>query len=149
MFEKCFPNTLDTTLFFDGQSSLPDTFIITGDIDAMWLRDSSSQVWPYLRFAKQDPRLQAMLQGVVRRQAKSILIDPYANAFMRTTEDPALSWARKDDTTMIPGVAERKWEVDSLCHVVRLATVTGRIRVTSHRLMHLESQRMEDRRDLS
>ena len=121
MFEKCFPNTLDTTVFFDNQSSLPDTFIITGDIDAMWLRDSSSQVWPYLRFAKQDPRLQAMLQGVVRRQAKSILIDPYANAFMRTTEDPALSWARKDDTTMIPGVAERKWEVDSLCHVVRLA----------------------------
>ncbi len=121
MFEQCFPNTLDTTVFFDNQSSLPDTFIITGDIDAMWLRDSSSQVWPYLRFAKQDPRLQAMLQGVVRRHAKSILIDPYANAFMRPTEDAPLSWARKDDTTMLPGVAERKWEVDSLCHVVRFA----------------------------
>lgn len=121
MFEQCFPNTLDTTVFFNDQGTQPDTFIITGDIDAMWLRDSSSQVWPYLRFAKQDPRLQAMLQGVVRRHAKSILIDPYANAFMRTPEDPPLSWARNDDTTMIPGVAERKWEVDSLCHVVRLA----------------------------
>lgn len=121
MFERCFPNTLDTTVFFGNQGTLPDTFVITGDIDAMWLRDSSSQVWPYLRFAKQDAHLQEMLQGVVRRHARSILIDPYANAFMRSPEDPPLSWARNDDTTMVPGVAERKWEVDSLCHVVRLA----------------------------
>ena len=121
MFEQCFPNTLDTTVFFNDQGSSPDTFIITGDIDAMWLRDSSSQVWPYLRFARGDSRLQAMLQGVVRRHVKSILIDPYANAFMRSPEDAPLSWARNDDTTMTPGVAERKWEVDSLCHVVRFA----------------------------
>lgn len=121
MFEQCFPNTLDTTVFFEQQNGVPDTFIITGDIDAMWLRDSSSQVWPYLPFARQDARLQAMLQGVVRRHARLILIDPYANAFMRTPSDPPLSWAVHDDTTMLPGVAERKWEVDSLCHVVRLA----------------------------
>jgi uncharacterized protein len=121
MFEQCFPNTLDTTVFFQNQNGVPDTFVITGDIDAMWLRDSSSQVWPYLRFAKQDPQLQAMLQGVVRRHARLVMIDPYANAFMRTPQDPPLSWAINDDTTMIPGVAERKWEVDSLCHVVRLA----------------------------
>ena len=121
MFEQCFPNTLDTTVFFDNQNGQPDTFVITGDIDAMWLRDSSSQVWPYLRFARQDAGLQAMLQGVVRRQARMILIDPYANAFMRSPNDAALSWALHDDTMMAPGVAERKWEIDSLCHVVRLA----------------------------
>lgn len=121
MFEQCFPNTLDTTVFFDDQRGQPDTFIITGDIDAMWLRDSSSQVWPYLPFARQDPHLKAMLQGVVRRHARLILIDPYANAFMRSPSDPALTWARNDNTTMLPGVAERKWEIDSLCHVVRLA----------------------------
>lgn len=121
MFEQCFPNTLDTTVFFDQQSGPPDTFIITGDIDAMWLRDSSSQVWPYLPFTRQDARLQAMLQGVVRRHAQYVLIDPYANAFMRSTSHPPLSWAVHDDTMMLPGVAERKWEVDSLCHVARLA----------------------------
>jgi hypothetical protein len=121
MFARCFPNTLDTTVFFNDDERRPDTFVITGDIDAMWLRDSSAQVWPYLRFAQQDPRLQAMLAGVVRRQARNILIDPYANAFTRSPHDPPLSWARNDATTMLPGVAERKWEVDSLCHVARLA----------------------------
>lgn len=121
MFERCFPNTLDTTVFpgaFDGR---PDTFVITGDIDAMWLRDSSAQVWPYLRFARQDPRLASLLQGVVRRQARMVLIDPYANAFQRTAADPPLPWAVHDKTEMKPGVGERKWEIDSLCYVVRLA----------------------------
>jgi len=121
MFEQCFPNTLDTTVFPSLLDGKPDTFVITGDIDAMWLRDSSAQVWPYLRFARKDARLAQLLEGVVRRQARMILIDPYANAFTRTTSDPPLSWAVDDETHMIPGVAERKWEVDSLCHVVRLA----------------------------
>jgi meiotically up-regulated gene 157 (Mug157) protein len=121
MFERCFPNTLDTTVFpgqFDGK---PDTFVITGDIDAMWLRDSSAQVWPYLRFSKQDQQLARLLEGVIRRHARLILIDPYANAFTRTTSDPPLPWAIHDNTVMKPGVAERKWEVDSLCYTIRLA----------------------------
>lgn len=121
MFEQCFPNTLDTTVFSGTVEGKPDTFVITGDINAMWLRDSSAQVWPYLRFAKQDRRLVELLEGVVRRQARMILIDPYANAFMRSSSDPPLKWAVNDKTEMKPGVAERKWEVDSLCYVVRLA----------------------------
>jgi len=121
MFERCFPNTLDTTVFPETLEGKPDTFVITGDIDAMWLRDSSAQVWPYVRFAKQDPNLATLLEGVIRRQARMILIDPYANAFTRTTSDPPLKWAVDDVTHMTPGVAERKWEIDSLCHVVRLA----------------------------
>jgi meiotically up-regulated gene 157 (Mug157) protein len=121
MFARCFPNMLDTTVYpgtFDGK---PDTFVVTGDIDAMWLRDSAAQVWPYLQFAKNDSRLKLLIEGLVRRQARMVLIDPYANAFTRSTSDPPLPWAAHDKTVMAPGVAERKWEVDSLCYVVRLA----------------------------
>jgi meiotically up-regulated gene 157 (Mug157) protein len=121
MFEQCFPNTLDTTVSPGMFESKPDTFVITGDIDAMWLRDSSAQVWPYLKFAKKDPQLSALLEGVLRRQARMILIDPYANAFLRNTSEKPLEWAVNDKTDMKPGVAERKWEVDSLCYVIRLA----------------------------
>ncbi len=121
MFVRCFPNTLDTTVFPGTLNGKPDTFVITGDIDAMWLRDSSAQVWPYLPFAKQDPKLLDLLAGLVRRQARMILIDPYANAFTRAISDPPLPWAVHDKTIMKPGVAERKWEVDSLCYTIRLA----------------------------
>ncbi len=121
MFERCFPNTLDTTVFPGTRDGHPDTFVITGDIDAMWQRDSSAQVHPYLPFARQDPNLAKLLQGVVRRQIHNILIDPYANAFVRSTSDKPLSWAIHDHTEMKPGVGERKWEVDSLCYTIRLA----------------------------
>ncbi|MCP5544030.1 MAG: glycoside hydrolase family 125 protein [Akkermansiaceae bacterium] len=47
-FENCFPNTLDTTVFYSEENGVPDTYIITGDIDAMWLRDSSAQVNHYM-----------------------------------------------------------------------------------------------------
>lgn len=130
MFERCFPDTLDTTVFPNTVDGKPDTFVITGDIDAMWLRDSSAQVWPYVQFAKKDSSLATLLEGVIRRQARMILIDPYANAFTRTTSDPPLKWAVDDVTHMAQGVAERKWEIDSLCQVVRLAygywQVTGK-----------------------
>ena len=121
MFECCFPNTLDTTVTPGTFADHPDTFVVTGDIDAMWLRDSSAQVWPYLRFARQDQQLSMLLEGIVRRQARMVLIDSYANAFTRNPTDPPLSWAVHDKTEMLPGVAERKWEVDSLCYMLRLA----------------------------
>ena len=62
MFENCFPNTLDTTVHFDGAD---DTFVYTGDIHAMWLRDSGAQVWPYVQLANEDPELKKMLAGVI------------------------------------------------------------------------------------
>lgn len=119
LFENCFPNTLDTTVTFTTENGKPDTYIITGDIDAMWLRDSTAQVWPYIAFIKKDENLKQLIAGVINRQTRYILKDPYANAFY---DDPAKvgEWA-SDLTDMKPGVHERKWEIDSLCYPIRLA----------------------------
>jgi meiotically up-regulated gene 157 (Mug157) protein len=103
---------------FDGKS---DTVVITGDIAAMWLRDSSAQVWPYLPFAAKDLPLRRLLEGVIRRQVRCLMIDPYANAFMADLSAPALPWSMKDETEMKQGVGERKYELDSLCYPIRLA----------------------------
>ena len=121
IFTNCFPNTLDTTVYPGSFEGKPDTYVVTGDIDAMWLRDSSAQLWPYLRLARQDDKLRRLLEGVIHRQARMILLDPYANAFMRDAKAAPLSWAVGDHTEHKPGVGERKWEVDSLCYPIRLA----------------------------
>ena len=121
LFENCYPNTLDTTVRTGTLDGKPDTFIITGDIEAMWLRDSSAQVHPYLPLAKDDPALRRMLHGLIRRQAHCIRIDPYANAFLPDGTTQLLEWSLHDVTEMKPGVGERKWEIDSLCYPIRLA----------------------------
>ena len=121
LFANCFPNTLDTTVWPGNFEGKPDTFVVTGDIDAMWLRDSSAQLWPYLPLLKRDTRLRELVEGVIRRQRRMIRLDPYANAFMRDAADKPLSWAVADKTKHVPGVGERKWEIDSLCYPVRLA----------------------------
>jgi len=118
LFENCYPNTLDTTVNYSEKDGKPDTFVITGDIFAMWMRDSSAQVWPYLPLIKNDPALKKVIQGVLSRQAKCVLIDPYANAF---NEGPTGSEWDSDVTDMKPELHERKWEIDSLCYPVRLA----------------------------
>ena len=119
LFENCFPNTLDTTVDFEIINGKPDTFVITGDIDAMWLRDSSAQVWPYLPLMKEDKNLQELIKGVINRQVKCILKDPYANAFYK--DETKISEWKDDKTEMKPGVHERKWEIDSLCYPIRLS----------------------------
>jgi uncharacterized protein len=119
LFENCFPNTLDTTVFHQVKNGVPDTYVITGDINAMWLRDSSAQVWPYLHFMNEDKPLQDMIAGVINRQTACVLKDPYANAFYND-ENKVGEWS-KDHTNMKPGVHERKWEIDSLCYPIRLA----------------------------
>jgi len=122
LFSNCLPNTLDTTVRTGSYAGHPDTAVITGDITAMWLRDSSAQVWPYLPFLKQDQPLATMIEGLIRRQTRCILIDPYANAFLTDlTSTAKMDWSKNDKTEMRPGVGERKWEVDSLCYPVRLA----------------------------
>jgi uncharacterized protein len=119
MFENCFPNTLDTTVDFTTSDGKPDTYVITGDIPAMWQRDSTAQVWPYLPLTKEDAELRQLIAGVINRQTRNILLDPYANAFYKDASKES-DW-RSDLTEMKPGVHERKWEIDSLCYPLRLA----------------------------
>jgi meiotically up-regulated gene 157 (Mug157) protein len=118
LFQNCFPNTLDTTVDLGTFEGKPDTFVITGDIEAMWLRDSTAQVWPYLPLTPQDRDLRALIEGVIRRQTRCILLDPYANAF---NKEPGESPWKDDLTEMRPELHERKWEIDSLCYPMRLA----------------------------
>lgn len=121
MFENCFPNTLDTTVRYRKTNGKDDTVVYTGDIHAMWLRDSGAQVWPYVQLANSDPELKAMLAGVIRRQFKCITIDPYANAFLDPHDpNPDHQWM-SDMTNMKLELHERKWEIDSLCYPIRLA----------------------------
>ena len=113
MFRKCFLSTIETTV----QQTPGDTFVITGDIPAMWLRDSTAQVLHYIRFAE-EPEVAAMIEGLISRQADCILRDPYANAFNREEN----SFKPYNDTPRASDwVWERKYEIDSLCYPLWLA----------------------------
>ncbi len=85
------------------------TYVQTGDIPAMWLRDSSAQTIPYIRFDASFPVLRERTAGVIQRDARNILVDPYAEAFMADYH-----------------IWERKWEVDSLGWPVLLTWVYWR-----------------------
>ena len=124
LFRTCFLDTLDQTITIDARG---DAFVVTGDIPAMWLRDSTTQLGPYLHFLRQDSRLADTVAAVVRRQFSLILVDPYANAF----NDGETGAGHQDDLTdQSPAVWERKFELDSLCYPVQLAhdlwALTGR-----------------------
>ena len=119
MFRNCFPNTLDTTVHYrEDEDGNPDTYVYTGDIPAMWLRDSGAQVWPYVQLCGNDVPLQRMIAGVIRRQFKLINIDPYANAF---NDGPTGAGEDAEFYPQSPWVFERKWEIDSHCYPIRLA----------------------------
>jgi uncharacterized protein len=119
LFNNCYPNTLDTTVEYEQKNGKPDTYVITGDIDAMWLRDSTAQVFPYLDLINEDSELQKLIEGVINRQVKCILLDPYANAFFKNASTKGY-WD-SDITDMKAGVHERKWEIDSLCYPILLS----------------------------
>jgi hypothetical protein len=137
IFRNTFPNTLDTTVTFPGGSDQCDEgkgipFIITGDIDAMWLRDSMNQVLPYIPFASKDVHLQEMLRGLITRQTDQINLDVYANAYTSGSPKSPPSPHTVDQTSspgflgtrvnaMVPGIYERKYELDSLCAFLKLS----------------------------
>jgi meiotically up-regulated gene 157 (Mug157) protein len=110
MFTQCFPNTLDTTVYHSEHENQPDTFVVTGDIPAMWLRDSVNQVWPYLRYIKEDEEIKKLFIGLLHRQAICVNSDPYANAFKREMHGDTVE------------VFERKYELDSLAAFYRLSS---------------------------
>ncbi len=122
MFENCYPNTLDTTVrYYKTTNGEDDALVYTGDIHAMWLRDSGAQVWPYIQLANEDKELKNMLRGTILRQFRCIIIDPYANAFLDPHDpNPDHQWMT-DKTDMKLELHERKWEIDSLCYPLRLA----------------------------
>lgn len=98
-------------------------FLVTGDIPAMWLRDSAAQVMPFLRLDEPDGSARGgrfgerFVIGVLRRQLEFIALDPYANAFNAGPTGAG----HKDATARSPWVWERKYEVDSLCFPLLLA----------------------------
>lgn len=115
IFYNCFINTMETTVEYNEENI--DTFIITGDIPAMWLRDSTSQIEHYLPFINEHDGLKKLFIGLINRQVFCILHEPYANAFNKTANGQ--KWDN-DITKDSPWVWERKYEIDSLCFPVRL-----------------------------
>lgn len=114
-FKNCFLNTIETTV-----AKLDDGgyFVITGDIPAMWLRDSASQLSHYIRYANEDEDLKEIIRSVIAKHAYYINIDPYANAFNAVPN----SRGHKDETDFYHDLIwERKYEVDSLCASIYLA----------------------------
>ncbi|WP_254606116.1 glycoside hydrolase family 125 protein [Deinococcus sp. JMULE3] len=114
LFTRCYPNTWQTTLH-----DLPGgrVFVQTGDIPAMWLRDSAAQMSPYLPLCASDPVVRAAVDGVIRQHAHLLGVDPYANAFNR---EPGHEY-HFDRPAPGPWVWERKFELDSLCFPLWLA----------------------------
>ena len=110
MFMQCFPNTLDTTVYHSDREGKPDTFVVTGDIPAMWLRDSVNQLWPYLQYVQKDEEIKNLFLGLIHRQSLCVASDPYANAFTRDIHEGKVD------------VWERKYELDSLAAFFRLSS---------------------------
>lgn len=125
IFETAMENTWNKTLQRQEDGT---TFVITGDIPAMWLRDSAAQIRPFLPLAGRDAGMADVIEGLVKRQAAYVLLDPYANAF---NEGPSGKGHQQDKTEMNPWLWERKYEIDSLCYPLQLAYLlwrnTGRV----------------------
>ncbi|MCR5429479.1 MAG: glycoside hydrolase family 125 protein [Lachnospiraceae bacterium] len=136
MYKKCFMDTAERTLLLPGMESSDhagnthtvsdEVFIITGDINAMWLRDSSAQVCHYMPFAGKYPEVAGLIASLIRRQQICILRDPYANAYLEWPG--AVSEWTKDRCGMVAGDWERKYETDSLSYHILL--VNNYIRYT-------------------
>ncbi|KJZ79426.1 hypothetical protein HIM_00895 [Hirsutella minnesotensis 3608] len=146
LFENAFPSTTDTTVKFhtkgkdtgfirfggfrssqdDGAWEGPQSFIITGDIVAEWLRDSTNQLRPYQALAKKDPAIFDLILGAINTQSEYVIESPYCNAFQPPpiSELPTTSNGQEDMVHPAyepEAVFECKYELDSLAHFLALA----------------------------
>lgn len=128
MYLKCFMDTAERTVLLPGMTTTDaaghektvsdEVFVITGDINAMWLRDSSAQVVHYLPFAGRYPEIRKMIASLIRRHQMCIARDPYANSYLEWPEAET-RWA-DDISGMVAGDWERKYETDSLSYHIWL-----------------------------
>ncbi|KAJ5900707.1 Meiotically protein [Penicillium subrubescens] len=143
LFRNAFPNTLDTTIRWHqngttaaskrqsrrdtAQWTGAQTFIVTGDINAEWLRDSTNQLTNYQALAKKDKSLYNLILGAINTQAEFVIQSPYCNAF----QPPSASGIPPENSTQVDTVHpayeksfvfECKYELDSLAHFLLLGT---------------------------
>ncbi|TQS34576.1 hypothetical protein Golomagni_05033 [Golovinomyces magnicellulatus] len=135
LFENTFPNSLDTAVMWRGfaadNSKEELTFLITGDINAMWLRDSANQMRSYLSLLKPNPSfdsLASLFRGVINLQARYIISAPFCNSFQPPLESglgPSKNQETPDDVYPVPDngkVFECKYELDSLAAFLQIST---------------------------
>ncbi|MCJ1314113.1 hypothetical protein MMC25_007793 [Agyrium rufum] len=140
LFENAFPNTLDTTVRWhvDGtqkkpsRSVAPDgswtgaqSFIVTGDINAEWLRDSTNQLKQYQPLAAKDPKIKNLILGAINTQTEYVIESPYCNAFQPPPPSHLPPTENGQDDNVHPAyepsrVFECKYELDSLAHFLAL-----------------------------
>ncbi len=146
IFENAFPNTLDTTVRWhvdgtekkikkgkhgyghkdDGKWEGAQSFIVTGDINAEWLRDSTNQLAQYQGLAKKDKRLESLILGAINTQAEFVIQSPYCNAFQPPPPSHLPHTANGQEDSVHPiyepsYVFECKYELDSLASFLALA----------------------------
>lgn len=138
IFENAFPNTLDTTVrwhvdgterhtkrYKDGAWAGAQSFIVTGDINAEWLRDSTNQLAQYQKLAKKDKKLEILILGAINTQAEYVIESPYCNAFQPPPPSGEPAVGNGQDDTVHPAyepsrVFECKYELDSLAAFLAL-----------------------------
>lgn len=144
IFQNAFPNTLDTTVLWhvDGETDHAEkpkrmryrdkaqwvgaqSFIVTGDINAEWLRDSTNQLAQYQRLARTAPDISNLLRGAIATQAEYVIESPYCNAFQPPSPSGLDPTDNGGGDTVHPvyepsNVFECKYELDSLANFLSL-----------------------------
>ena len=77
LVRQCFLNTIETTV---KQKEDGSYFVITGDIPAMWLRDSVAQLTHYFPFSREDEQLRQILCSVIQTHAFYVNLYSYSHA---------------------------------------------------------------------
>ena len=143
IFENAFPNTLDTTIKWhvdektstksrrhrkrdrSGKWQGAQSFIVTGDINAEWLRDSTNQLAGYQKLMKKDEKLEQLILGAVNTQAEYVIASPYCNAFQPPPPSGlGSSGGARDHVNPVyehSTVYECKYELDSLASFLQLS----------------------------